>query len=109
MDGNDKDLSKQFEDAGKRPVKPVIYVDVELYQHHLAGLGLTPDQEREIIIETWNLMMGFIDGGFEIRVIEKACGQDENGHCVQDKSPSDGVDYDHTDLEKTHDNAPGAD
>ncbi len=109
MDGNDKYLSKQFEDARNRPSKPVIYVDVKLYQHHLDGLDLTPEQEREIIIETWNLMMGFIDSGFEIQVIEKACGKDENGHCGQDKSPGDGVEYDHTDLEKTHDNAPEAD
>ena len=57
-----------------------IQVDVERYQALLDHPDLSDEQRREILEALWLLVMTFVDLGFSVHPVQKACGQvSENG------------------------------
>jgi hypothetical protein len=54
---------------------PSIKLDVERYDHLLNNTSLTPDQRREFLEAMWNLIVGFVDLGFQVEPLDEGCEQ----------------------------------
>ncbi|MBB4305130.1 hypothetical protein GGD81_004198 [Rhodobium orientis] len=63
--------------------RPVLALDVALYEHMLADSDLTEDQKREFLETLWSIIVGFVDLGFGIDPVGLACGQNPETSCGQ--------------------------
>ena len=63
--------------------RPVLTLDVALYEHMLADSDLTEDQKREFLETLWSIIVGFVDLGFGIDPVGLACGQNPETSCGQ--------------------------
>jgi len=61
--------------------RPVLTLDVALYEHMLADSDLTEDQKREFLETLWSIIVGFVDLGFGIDPVGLACGQNPETSC----------------------------
>jgi hypothetical protein len=74
-----------LENTPDAPAKrPVIALDVSLYDAYLRDSGLSEEQTREFLEALWIIIVGFVDLGFGIhpvqQVLNDACVQmDESG------------------------------
>ena len=63
--------------------------DAARYEAMINDLDLSDDQRQELLAMMWNLIVGFVDLGFEVKMDpdpEKSCGQDSSSPTV---SPDD--------------------
>jgi hypothetical protein len=59
--------------------RPVVTLDVALYESYLADSGMTEDQKREFLELLWSIIVGFVDLGFAIDPVQQAVGADCGG------------------------------
>lgn len=52
--------------------RPVITLDVSLFEEYLADSSLTDDQKREFLEVLWSIIVGFVDLGFGIHPVQQA-------------------------------------
>jgi len=62
--------------------RPVLRLDVSLYEKHLAGSDMTEAEKREFLETLWSIIVGFVDLGFGIDPVRQAqdaaaCGQND--------------------------------
>lgn len=73
-------------DSGVLPTRPSITLDVALYESYLEGSDLSEDDKREFLETLWNIVISFVDLGFEVHPVQlaqedaklardEACGQ----------------------------------
>ncbi len=86
MDGNGKDLSKQFEAAGKRP--SAIEFDLMAYVEHLAELDGTLEEKLQVLGELAKIAIGIVDMGFEVHFPQENCGKSERHACADSAQDS---------------------
>jgi hypothetical protein len=69
--GHNKDIKPLF---GLNPVngQPIVTVDYKEFESYLEEQDLTEDQKRELLQTLWNIVVAFIDFGFEIHPIQLA-------------------------------------
>lgn len=87
-------------------LKPVLHLDTERYAHHLQGLGLSEEQEQEVLEEVWNLILAFVELGFCVHPLQLACGQLEKTLDRQGQEDSDDGYTKTTNSNEKFDNAP---
>lgn len=66
----------------RRP--PFVAFDYREFAHHLAGLDLTEDEQRQVLEALAWLLVGIIDLGLEVHPAQAACGQ--NGKNARDST-----------------------
>jgi len=52
--------------------QPIVTVDYKEFESYLEEQDLTEDQKRELLQTLWNIVVAFIDFGFEIHPIQLA-------------------------------------
>jgi hypothetical protein len=52
--------------------RPVLTLDVSLYETYLAEGGLDEEQKREFLEALWTIIVGFVDLGFGIHPVQQA-------------------------------------
>ncbi len=52
--------------------RPIITLDVSLYESYLADSDLTGEQKREFLETLWSIIVGFVDLGFGIHPVQQA-------------------------------------
>lgn len=71
------DVVSSLQAAAKRPV---ITLDVSLFEEYLADSDLTDDQKHEFLTVLWSIIVGFADLGFGIDPVQQAL---QDGACEQ--------------------------
>lgn len=60
----------------KTPINtPSLQVDCEVYAQMLEASNMSDAEKREFILTIWNLVVSFVDLGFEIHPVQQACGK----------------------------------
>lgn len=54
------------------PARPVLRLDVSLYEKHLAGSDMTEEEKRAFLETLWSIIVGFVDLGFGIDPVRQA-------------------------------------
>lgn len=80
---------KQSDIATNPP--PSIKLDVERYDHLLNNTSLTPDQRREFLEVMWDLIVGFVDMGFQVEPLDDTCGQVAPGSMESGNRPDNAL------------------
>ncbi|WP_027237592.1 hypothetical protein [Leisingera caerulea] len=77
MDGNaGENITRKFNELmASGTHEKTVTVDLEKYRHHVEGMGLTEDQEREALEAVWMLLVGLMDCGYQIVFPEESCGK----------------------------------
>ena len=52
--------------------RPVITLDVSLYEAYLAESGMSDNQKHEFLEALWSIIVGFVDLGFGIHPVQQA-------------------------------------
>lgn len=60
------------------PASRALRVDVAKYQAMIDDPSLSEDQKRDFIEALWQIIVAFVDLGFEVHPVQLACGQVEN-------------------------------
>ena len=86
-------LSNQFNEgpdkhAPEPPTRPVLTLDVALFEHMLADSDLTDDQQQAFLEAVWSIVVGFVNLGFGIDPVGLACGQNAETACGQTSGPA---------------------
>ncbi|WP_375451671.1 hypothetical protein [uncultured Devosia sp.] len=60
--------------------RPVVTLDVALYERYLTESDMTDEQKREFLEMLWTIIVGFVDLGFGVDPVQQAieaegCGQ----------------------------------
>lgn len=55
--------------------KRSLQIDCEKWQGYLDDPTLSQEQKEQIITSIWQIMMAFVDLGFEVHPVQEACGQ----------------------------------
>ncbi|WP_299680524.1 hypothetical protein [uncultured Roseobacter sp.] len=66
-----------------------LHVDVDKYQAMLDAPDMDENQKRQFIEALWQVIVGFVDLGFQVHPVQLACGQVEN---AAPESPAAGSD-----------------
>ena len=56
--------------GGASPAHPVMRLEPELYAEHVEDLGLTEDQQQELLETLWSVVVAFVDLGFSVDNID---------------------------------------
>lgn len=63
-------------------ITPSLTIDWDLYLSHLEDSDMSDDQKRDFIQTLWNIVVSFVDLGFDIHPLqqarEKCSGQDDD-------------------------------
>jgi len=73
---------------------PALTIDYEKYAHLLDDPDLSEDQKREFIETIWNIVMMFVDMGFNVHPTQQAqnaCGKDQKNHTKTPLSASNAL------------------
>ena len=82
------------DDGGQKmpvPKRPVLTLDVALYEHMLADSDLTDGQKQEFLQELWSIIVAFVDLGFGVHPLQQA-RREHRGHvhgCGQNREMDD--------------------
>lgn len=87
MKQNDKDKTKPTKPQSPEPPQdhnalwPALTIDYALYEQYLEDSDLTDEQKREFIETLWNIIVAFVDLGFNVHPLQQAlsngCGQNQ--------------------------------
>ena len=94
-------MRQKQSDISIRP-PPCVRFDVERYDQLLDQPDLTTEQKREFLEAMWNLIVGFVDLGFQVEPLDEGCEQvaisapkhGETGNkllCSNDKSQAENL------------------
>lgn len=61
--------------SGPVSIAPGLPLAVDAYRHHIEHLGLSKDQERQIIEAVAFFILSFVDQGFGVHPAQLACGK----------------------------------
>lgn len=81
---------------------PALEIDYALYESYLESSEWNDDQKREFLETLWNIIVQFVDLGFEIHPLQQACGQ--NGEDTPVELAFDPVDMIAFDQENSAEN-----
>lgn len=65
--------------ASAPPKRPVITLDVSLYETYLEDSGMTDDQKRQFLEALWSIIVGFVDLGFGVHPVQQALESGSKG------------------------------
>jgi hypothetical protein len=65
--------------------RPVLTLDVALYEQYLAEGGLSEEQKREFLEALWTIIVGFVDLGFGIHPLQLALEDGAAGSALQEE------------------------
>lgn len=68
-----------------------IEVDVDRYQAMLDDPALTEAKKEQIITALWQIIVAFVDLGFDVHPAQSACGKDEKLTCDSPQESSDEI------------------
>lgn len=70
--------------------RPVVTLDVSLFEEYLADSDLTDDQKHEFLTVLWSIIVGFVDLGFGIHPVQQALAS-ASSEAASEKSAVDDV------------------
>jgi hypothetical protein len=85
-------------DGATRAVRPVITFEYERYAPMLDDPALSEDQKRAFLQALWNIIVAFVDLGFEVHPVQLACGQVRESEPKAAERDGDLVQSDHRAL-----------
>lgn len=63
------------DDQYTKPNYPTLGIDWDLYGEYLEESDLSDEEKREFIQTLWNIVVAFVDLGFGIHPMQRACGE----------------------------------
>ena len=79
--------------------------DPEDFKSFLEDCDLTDDEATEFLHVMWNIVVQFVDLGFQIHPLQQACGQDQEKSLKPALTAPDGLYLDHINLCGTFESA----
>lgn len=55
-----------------RAGRPALTLNVDDYRHYVEDMGLSPEQEQELLEALWTIIVSFVDLGFGIEPVQQA-------------------------------------
>ncbi len=62
----------------RKPANNIVTIDVAYYQKYLEGYDLTEAQKNELIFTIANVIMAFVDLGFDVNPEQTPCTEHDN-------------------------------